>query len=144
MLRIVTSLMICMTLAATAAKSTNAQESSLAVAFNPNSVWNKPIDSDPDITRNSAGMIQLLADTTKGAFNIDGINGAWSVSVYEADSNTPIRKVCDRGKYRPCAMVRVPDGLLPYPDSDGKTVIIDRTKNRPRACSFWVMRKGDG
>jgi hypothetical protein len=143
-LRIVTSVIICVTLMATAAKSTNAQGSSFAVPFNPNSVWNKPIGSNPDIHRNSAGMIQLLAGTTKGAFNIDGINGAWSVAVYEANSDTPVRKVCDRGRYRPCEMVRVPDGLLPSPDSDAKTVIVDRTKYPSRAWSFWGMRKGDG
>jgi len=123
---------------------TEAEGASFQVPFNANSIWNKPIGTSPAIHPNSAGMIQLLASTTNGVINIDGINGAWSVAVYEADASAPVKTVCDDGRYRPCEKVPIPVGMYPSPDADGKTVIIDRSKTPNRAWSFWSMKKSDG
>jgi hypothetical protein len=34
--------------------------------------------------------------------------------------------------------------MIPSPDADGKTVIVDTANQPPRAWSFWSLQKGDG
>ena len=122
--------------------ATTAQSSTYTVPFNSNSIWNRPIGTNPALNAKSAQMIQLLASTVGTSVNIDGINGAWSVPVYYAPAGTPLQQVCDTNDYRPCEMVPVPAGMFPSPDGDAKTVIIDLSLNR--AWSFYGIAKGDG
>jgi hypothetical protein len=121
-----------------------AQGVAFSVPFHANSIWNKPIAANTVLAPNSEAMIQLLASTTKGAINIDGINGAWSVPVYEADATSRKQVVCDRARYRPCVTVPMPTTMIPSPDTDAKTVILDRSVTPARAWSFWSLEKGDG
>src|SRR5438128_662446 len=112
--------------------------------FNSNSIWNKQIVT-PKLDPNSSQMIDLLRTTINGAINIDGINGAWSVPVYQATSTTPKVQVCDANKNAPCENVPIPSDLIPSPDSDAKTVIIDNAANPVHAWSFWQLTKaGNG
>src|SRR5437016_14552483 len=71
-------------------KPSLSQSPTFTAPFNANSIWNKHISASPALNPNSAQMIQLLASAANGAVNIDGINGAWSVPVYYADSTAPI------------------------------------------------------
>src|SRR4051812_36912045 len=96
------------TLSLVISKATIVQASSYTVPFNANSIWNRPIGSNPALNPKSAQMIQLLASTVGTSVNIDGINGAWSVPVYYAPAGTPLKQVCDTNDYRPCEMVPVP------------------------------------
>jgi hypothetical protein len=116
----------------------------VAVPFHPESIWNKPIPPNAVVHPNSAQMIALLTEATKGEINIDGIDGAWSVPVYYADASTPVQLVCDAGRTAPCEMVPIPHDMIPSPDADAKTVIIDTANRPPRAWSFWALQKGDG
>lgn len=116
----------------------------VTVPFHPESIWNKPIPPDPVVHPNSAQMIALLTEATNGAINIDGIDGAWSVPVYYADATTPLQLVCDMWGNTPCEQVPVPADIIPSPDADGKTVIVDTTTNPQRSWSFWALQRGDG
>src|SRR5579871_4623377 len=129
------------TLSLITSKATNAS-SNYTVPYNTNSIWNRPIASNPALNPNSAQMISLLSSTVGTSVNIDGINGAWSVPVYYAPAGTPLQQVCDTNDYRPCEMVPVPSGMYPSPDGDAKAVIVDQATNH--AWSFYDMVKGDG
>jgi hypothetical protein len=112
--------------------------------FNTNSVWNRPVPSNVTVAPNSAAMINLLTSTIHGEVNIDGITGSWSVPVYYADSSSPLQTVCDSAGNEGCYQVRVPTNVIPSPDGDAKTVIIDQSFSPTRAWSFWQFRRGPG
>lgn len=114
------------------------------VPFNRNSIWNRPIPSNPTIHPNSRAMINLLAQKSGGAFNIDGIQGPWSVPVYYANASDPVQTVCDSANYRPCVNVHVPRGFSPSPDADSKAVIVELFNFPPRAWAFYGMRRSSG
>jgi hypothetical protein len=113
----------------------------VVVPFHPDSIWNQPISATPVVDPNSAQMIKLLIAESHNRINIDGINGAWSVPVYRADAMTPLQPVCDADGQERCEMIRIPPEMIPSPDGDAKSVIIDGSLNPPRAWSFWALRR---
>ena len=123
-------------------RSLTYSSAAVPVPYNSNSVWNQPIAANPALDATSAQKIQLLTSTINGAINIDGIDGAWSVPVYTADATTPLQQVCDANGNAPCENVPIPAGLLPSPDGDAKTVIVDSSSNPLHAWSFWQLTHG--
>jgi hypothetical protein len=107
--------------------------------FHKDSIWNRPIETDPKLDPDSDKMIKQLTTVTHNIVNIDGINGLWSVPVYYAKAGTPLQRVCDADGNAPCADVPIPAGVRASPDSDGKAVIIDLAADPPRAWSFWRL-----
>ena len=113
---------------------------SVSVPFNSNSIWNRPIGSNPAIRSNSSQMIQLLvSDPNRVPIILPGVDQYWSIPVYEADSSTPRYRICyPDGSY--CAdNVPVPNNTLADPTYDGKAVVLDITVSPAKAWSFWRL-----
>ncbi|HWA52149.1 MAG TPA: dockerin type I repeat-containing protein [Patescibacteria group bacterium] len=121
--------------------------------FNPNSIWNKPInESNQSIAANSSQMIALLAsesdNQTTAPFVVSGTGESWSVPVYFADSNTPRKNVCglqDNGSLIKCTFGLMPVDNNFYASWDGggagadhKIAIIDTTNNH--GWSAWSFK----
>ncbi len=121
----------------------------VAVPFHPNSIWNRPIGQDQNISPNTNRMMQALLaqldDPEHATIILSGVNQVWSQPVYYADANTPRRRVCYPDHVSFCTNdVPIPDEALPDPTSDGNAVIIDTSVIPNRAWSFWALTRSDG
>ena len=126
----------------TETRSKAALEGAFIVPFNANSIWNKPIGTNPTLVPNSDQMIALLvADPNRKPIVLAGVNQVWSIPISEADASTPRRTVyySNSDPTYTAYNVPIPDNVLIDPTSDGKLVIIDRTAFPARAWSFWAL-----
>ncbi|HVU11468.1 MAG TPA: hypothetical protein VHD90_09325 [Phototrophicaceae bacterium] len=119
------------------------------VAFNANSIWNKPIAADVRINPDSSQMIDYLlarfSDPENVEVELDGLAWPWSIPIYQANATSPRARVCSTDHETACTDdVPIPDNALPSPDSDQKIVVIDCSANPPRAWSFWRLTQPDG
>ncbi|HEV8246013.1 MAG TPA: hypothetical protein VGP93_09610, partial [Polyangiaceae bacterium] len=104
--------------------------------FSDDSPWNTLIAADPEIDPDSDSLINDFTASSQWPFlgiNIDG----FSVPLYWADASTPLETVTaelggegfqgDNG-FNASAMVPIPAGAAPDPESDAHMLIVDRTK----------------
>jgi hypothetical protein len=100
--------------------------------FDKASPWNTPVPANAAIDLNSTAMVAKLSE------NIICNLYDYAVPIYEADANTPVRKVaCTRhGNASPFVgmEVRVPDGARPNV-GNGWMVVIDQ--HARRTWEFW-------
>jgi len=107
--------------------------------FNDASPWNTPIPSSPALDPNSAAMIADWAVSSVYGPHLDVNISGFSVPLYWADASTPqILVSCDgagygfavdKNKQNGTAMIPIPAGAEPDPQSDHHLLVIDRSTN---------------
>jgi hypothetical protein len=107
--------------------------------FSDASPWNTPIPSSPTIDPNSAAMIADWAISSVYGPHLDVNISGFSVPLYWADANTPKTLVScdgagygfavDKNKQNGTAMIPIPAGAQPDPESDHHLLVIDRSTN---------------
>ena len=124
--------------------------------FSNNSFWNQPLPENPEIDPRSDEWIELLKlepSIDHFAFN----NTAWTIPVYEVDSNTPVynikRRKLDENekKFRLSKReyygfgsgfgrdVPIPDYVRPDPEEDSHFAVVDW--ERKLAWDMWGAKK---
>jgi len=107
--------------------------------FSDASPWNTPIPSAPTIDPNSTAMIADWAVSSVYGPHLDVNIGGFSVPLYWADASTPKTLVScdgagygfavDKNKQNGTAMIPIPAGAQPDPQSDHHLLVIDRSTN---------------
>jgi hypothetical protein len=107
--------------------------------FSDASPWNTPIPSSPTIDPNSAAMIADWAVSSVYGPHLDVNISGFSVPLYWADASTPKTLgscdgagygfAVDKNKQNGTAMIPIPAGALPDPESDHHLLVIDRSTN---------------
>jgi hypothetical protein len=107
--------------------------------FSDASPWNTPISSSPAIDPNSAAMIADWAVSSVYGPHLDVNISGFSVPLYWADASTPKTLVScdgagygfavDKNKQNGTAMIPIPAGANPDPESDHHLLVIDRSTN---------------
>jgi len=107
--------------------------------FSDASPWNTPIPPSPAIDPNSAAMIADWAISSVYGPHLDVNISGFSVPLYWADASTPKTLVScdgagygfavDKNKQNGTAMIPIPVGSEPDPQSDHHLLIVDRSTN---------------
>ena len=107
--------------------------------FSDASPWNTPIPSSPTIDPNNAAMIADWAVSSIYGPHLDVNISGFSVPLYWADASTPKTLVScdgagygfavDKNKQNGTAVIPIPAGALPDPESDHHLLVIDRSTN---------------
>jgi len=107
--------------------------------FSDASPWNTPIPSSPTLDPNSAAMIADWAVSSVYGPHLDVNISGFSVPLYWADASTPKTLVScdgasygfavDKNKQNGTAMIPIPAGAEPDPQSDHHLLVIDRSTN---------------
>jgi hypothetical protein len=107
--------------------------------FSDASPWNTPIPSSPTIDPNSVAMIADWAVSSVYGPHLDVNISGFSVPLYWADASTPKTLVScdgagygfavDKNKQNGTAMIPIPVGATPDPESDHHLLVIDRSTN---------------
>jgi hypothetical protein len=107
--------------------------------FSDASPWNTPIPASPAIDPNSPAMIADWAISSVYGPHLDVNISGFSVPLFWADASTPKTLVScdgagygfavDKNKQNGTAMIPIPAGAQPDPESDHHLLVIDRSTN---------------
>jgi hypothetical protein len=104
--------------------------------FNAQSPWNTPIPANPTLDPNSAALIDDFKNSSQWGVHLDVNIDGYSIPLFWADASTPkVLVTCRTGGHgfvgtngsNATAMVPIPAGAAPDPQSDHHLLIVDRS-----------------
>ncbi|HMA08636.1 MAG TPA: hypothetical protein VKP68_12265, partial [Ramlibacter sp.] len=116
--------------------------------FSIDSPWNAPIAADAELDPDSAALIADWAQSSPYGPHLDVNIASFSIPLYQADALTPTYHVqadiggagwIGRDGRDAVALMPIPDGAMPDPQSDHHLLVVDRHRMMEWGC--WAMQR---